>query len=141
MIGERLRKAREARGWSQSALARRAGLTPGHINQIESGHRANPNSETIEALVQALGVSADWLLGREEGEPSGTAPDDLRDLPPDFVRDLVRLPPWMRDRVAGYIRALMEADEEARRPGPKANRSAKQQPHSEEVGVLREQGC
>ena len=38
-MGVRLARLRQMRGWSQVQLARRAGLTPHGISQIESGRR------------------------------------------------------------------------------------------------------
>ncbi|MGD9571317.1 MAG: transcriptional regulator, partial [Thermoleophilia bacterium] len=37
--GRRLRRAREARGLSQAALARRIGFSPSYLNQIEHDQR------------------------------------------------------------------------------------------------------
>lgn len=61
-FGARLVSAREARGWNQSELARRAGLQPAAIGHFERGRR-NPSFANIRALARALDVSADYLLG------------------------------------------------------------------------------
>ena len=60
-IAERLRELREERGLSQSALARRANLTPAAINRIEMGKRS-PTSETIGKLAAGLGVQPGELF-------------------------------------------------------------------------------
>ena len=51
----RLRNEREARCWSKSELARRAGLNHSTIGQIESG-RFRPYDSQLLKLAKALGV-------------------------------------------------------------------------------------
>ena len=58
-IGDRIRTEREARGWSQKELARRAGVTQGLISQIETGK--NKDTKNLAPLALALDVNADWL--------------------------------------------------------------------------------
>ncbi len=38
MTGDKLRRLREQRGWSQAALARRAHLSRQYLNSLERGH-------------------------------------------------------------------------------------------------------
>jgi transcriptional regulator with XRE-family HTH domain len=71
-FGERLRKIRERQELKQSDLARRSGLTPAAISQLESGQR-EPNFSTIIRLANALGTTPNDLLdmGAEiSGDPS-----------------------------------------------------------------------
>ena len=63
VIAERVRKAREWRGWSQQELARRAEIHPVVLNRLEKKHKAGVQAETIRRLAMALRVSADYLLG------------------------------------------------------------------------------
>lgn len=51
-IGDRVRRARLSKGMSQSALAKRIGVTPQSIQSLEAGKVANPRnlSEIAEAL-------------------------------------------------------------------------------------------
>lgn len=61
-MGPRLRALREAKGWSQEELARRAGgLSSGTIRNIEK-YGALPGTATALKLAEALGVSLDELL-------------------------------------------------------------------------------
>jgi Zn-dependent peptidase ImmA (M78 family)/transcriptional regulator with XRE-family HTH domain len=53
-VPARLRLARELRGWSQSELANRGGITPAALSQFESG--AHPADPTLERLGQVLVV-------------------------------------------------------------------------------------
>ena len=45
---------REALGLTQAAVAAEAGLSPSHINMLESGERNNPTMETFMAWGNAL---------------------------------------------------------------------------------------
>ena len=63
IIAERVRTAREWRGWAQTELARRAEIHPVVLNRIEKKHKAGVQAETIRRLALALQVSADYLLG------------------------------------------------------------------------------
>lgn len=61
----RLEAARSARGLRQSELAEKAGLEPSAISHFETGRR-RPSFDNLERLVDALGVTADYLLGRND---------------------------------------------------------------------------
>jgi transcriptional regulator with XRE-family HTH domain len=66
-IGRRVRAARDHLGWSREALAFHSGLSWSAIAQIEAGRRTNVRPATLSALCDALGVTVDYLLGREGG--------------------------------------------------------------------------
>lgn len=60
-MGERIKIARKAKGWSQLELAEKIGLTSGGMSAIESNKR-DASKTTIIKLSETLGVSADYLL-------------------------------------------------------------------------------
>lgn len=60
-MGDRLRRARTARGLSLRTVARRLGVSPSLVSQVETG-RAKPSVSTLYALANELGVSLDELL-------------------------------------------------------------------------------
>lgn len=67
--GPRIREARVKAGMSQEELAVRMqldGLQMGQmaVSRIETGKRLVPDFE-LPLLADALGVSTDWLLGKE----------------------------------------------------------------------------
>jgi len=43
VIGRRIRALREAKGWSQDDLARRAKLTKPYVSMLETGERKQPS--------------------------------------------------------------------------------------------------
>jgi transcriptional regulator with XRE-family HTH domain len=53
---------REAKGMTQRALAKQAGVTPGYVAQLEMGARKNPSLEVLRRLAKALGVPVTELL-------------------------------------------------------------------------------
>jgi transcriptional regulator with XRE-family HTH domain len=80
-FGSSLRAFRERAGWSQSALARKAGLDPSFVNRLESGQRGAERS-VAEALIGALGLApaeADRLLAAGGYLPASLAAVGVED--------------------------------------------------------------
>jgi transcriptional regulator with XRE-family HTH domain len=61
-VGNRLREEREKRGMSLRELARRVGVSPSLVSQIELD-RVNPSVSTLYALVTELGVTMGEVFG------------------------------------------------------------------------------
>lgn len=66
-VAERISKRREELGFSQTDLAKRAGLKPPAISQYESGARS-PSYEALIKLSNALNVTTDYLISGKEFE-------------------------------------------------------------------------
>jgi predicted ATPase/DNA-binding XRE family transcriptional regulator len=60
-FGELLRDHRRSAGYSQEALAERAGLSAGAVSALEQGLRRAPYRDTVEALVKALNLAGSAL--------------------------------------------------------------------------------
>ena len=73
-IGDRIKKARESKGFTQSELAEKIGVAKSTIAGYEKGNR-EPDAVKINALAKALGVSGDYILatGYEQTMPSPEA--------------------------------------------------------------------
>jgi transcriptional regulator with XRE-family HTH domain len=54
-IGNKVKKYREAKGWSSRELAKQAEITPSMLSQIERG-LANPSIQTLKILAKTLDV-------------------------------------------------------------------------------------
>jgi transcriptional regulator with XRE-family HTH domain len=69
--GDRIKEARESRGWTQEQLAGKAQMSKGFLSDVENNKR-NVSAEYVLKIANALGVSLDYLLrgetGREERE-------------------------------------------------------------------------
>lgn len=67
----RLSELRANRQLTQAQLAEKAGLLPAAISHFETGFRF-PTAATLAKLADALGVTIDYLLGRDqEVQPAG----------------------------------------------------------------------
>ncbi|WP_018392529.1 helix-turn-helix transcriptional regulator [Bacillus sp. 37MA] len=84
MIGERIIKLREKRGWSQRELANRAGLNFSVMNRIEIGKRT-VTDQVITVFADLFDVSTDYLLGRNEKPLSDLATDEKEMM--EFIKD------------------------------------------------------
>jgi transcriptional regulator with XRE-family HTH domain len=69
MRGDRLRKLREEKDFSQEKLAEYLGIGQQQIWRYENGE-TKPNTEILAKIAKALDVSADYLLGLTD-EPKG----------------------------------------------------------------------
>lgn len=63
IIGENIKKIRTHMGLSAHQLADKARVSNATISQIESGKRATLQSDTLDKIATALGVTANILLG------------------------------------------------------------------------------
>ncbi len=73
---DRLRAARQSRGWSQREMARQCRLGEAQVNKYEKGH-TDPSATYLATMAEALGVSTDYLLGLTD-KPRGELGDTLR---------------------------------------------------------------
>ena len=72
-VGPRLRAYREQRGLSLRELARRLGVSPSAISQIETG-KSRPSVSTLYSIVSELGMSLDELFGAPKPAQPAAAP-------------------------------------------------------------------
>lgn len=61
-FGNRLKQARENKGYNQKQFADRLGVTPTRLNYWEKDKR-EPDVAIIKQIAQSLDVSSDWLIG------------------------------------------------------------------------------
>ena len=75
-VGKRIRARRKALRVSAEALARAVGISPATIYRYESGEIAKVPSNVLRDIAEALGVTAEALLGHPEQteEDAGLAP-------------------------------------------------------------------
>lgn len=94
----RLRRARETSGWSQTDLAKRAGLQQSALSHYESGAR-RPSFTNLKRLAKALDVSTDYLVGHDAV---------VEKSPKDLARQIERLTPRDRELVRGLVESLLK---------------------------------
>jgi transcriptional regulator with XRE-family HTH domain len=61
-LGLSIRRLREAKGWDQKELARRAAISQPYLSQLETGSRPDPAISVVRKVAKALGVSLDELV-------------------------------------------------------------------------------
>lgn len=101
-FGKRLARLRKAAGYSQRSLADELGISYRVVAYYEAQTEHAP-THLLPALADALGISADQLLGREPVSPR-KAPENRRLL--RRLRLVEKLPPRARQAVLEHIDAL-----------------------------------
>lgn len=89
ILAANIRSARKKLGYSQQALAERAEISPGHMNDLEQG-RKWVSADTLERLADALKLKAFMLL-----------------LPPDPEQESHRHTYNALTRLAGALRGKL----------------------------------
>lgn len=78
MVGKQVARLRKERGWTQTELAARTGLSRGFIAMVEIGQRPDPGMATMCKFARAFKVSLDIfcpdLLTPDETPESATVP-------------------------------------------------------------------
>lgn len=111
-LGERLRHARERKGWTQVYVARTLGITAQALSNYEHDFR-DPDTGVLQRLAEFYGVSTDWLLGRindPQQQPPPTPEEDPLVDPELRVlfRDLKSLDPEDRRLIADIVKRWRE---------------------------------
>lgn len=101
-MGDRLRRARTSRDLSLRTVAKRIGVSPSLISQVETG-RAKPSVSTLYALATELGISLDELLF-VDAKPVGPVPPASAPAPGTLERTEPRLPRDPVQRAASRVR-------------------------------------
>jgi transcriptional regulator with XRE-family HTH domain len=78
-LGEKIKKLRTARGYTQSAFARELDISPGYLSQLEMGLR-KPSRELIGRMADTLGASLDYLLRDEKGPSVEGVPEEIAEF-------------------------------------------------------------
>ena len=79
MTAEKIKKLREARGWTQAELARRLGVTRNGVNSWEQG-LSMPSPACLVELAKVFSVSTDYLLGVESLDSVNVTGLEARDV-------------------------------------------------------------
>ncbi|WP_313489030.1 LexA family protein [Stutzerimonas nitrititolerans] len=93
-IARTLTARREEMGWSETELARRAGINQSTVHRILKGEFQNPQINYIERMARALGLDLVEVLGLRVGEPQGVYA--LNVVPGPHLQNPVPLISWVR---------------------------------------------
>jgi len=69
-VGEIIKAKREEKEYSLIDFAKRIGISPGYLSQLENGHKTNPKLEIILKIIKELEIDIDMLLGLEKSNES-----------------------------------------------------------------------
>jgi transcriptional regulator with XRE-family HTH domain len=116
-FSRRLYQAMRAKDWRQADLHRASGLPKDSISTYYRG-LVLPTSYSLDKLAKALDVQPEWLVPGEAA-PSvssslpleGTPPYEMRVLPWDSKRAMVKINKPIRTKTAVQIIGLVEADD------------------------------
>lgn len=80
LCGKRLLAARLRKGWNQSILAEKSGVSRTTLFQMERGAIPSPRALTLNRLAAALDIPVSWLNPNDEtlSEPAVVAPNPVR---------------------------------------------------------------
>ena len=90
MIGDKVAEKRKQLGWSRIELARRLGVDPTRIYELEHGLRTDCNVSTARRMARVLGCSLDYLA---ETWDMSVDPEPLPEPPPRRPRGRPRKRP------------------------------------------------
>lgn len=79
MIGERLKKLRKERKWTQEDVAKKLNIPRSTYSNYESGKR-EPDFETAQLFAGLFEVSIDYLLGRTDDKQATVQKDPVDKL-------------------------------------------------------------
>jgi putative transcriptional regulator len=63
-LGDKIKQAREQRGWTQQQLSEHAGVRRALISELETGKKEDTTGENLRRLAEALNTSVDYLVGK-----------------------------------------------------------------------------
>lgn len=106
MIGERIKQARIALGYSAEQVAAFLKVSPATIYRYENGDISKLPSKFIKPLAEFLCVTPEYLMGWSEG----SSEDDPNDNPDIriLVRDLSKLSPDQVKQALSVFRAMFK---------------------------------
>lgn len=84
-LGSRLRKARENKGWSQTYVCKKLGISNSTLSGYERDYR-EPDADMISTFSRIYEVTTDYLLGSEK---IVNIPPMLQDIDEDLARKFI----------------------------------------------------
>lgn len=94
-LGQRLRKLRRDRDWTQKEVEQRTGIHQGTITNLERDKVPNPTSNTLESLASLYSVTVDYLL---HGGPTPVTEGEIDINHPPFQALLEAAGEWSEAR-------------------------------------------
>ncbi len=99
-VGEKIKKLRKERSWSQSELGEKVGIPAQNISRYEK-NKAAPRETTLAIFAEAFGLPISEFT-------SLAAPLDIPDLDPE-IAELMRLIPTLEEKDQFVIKRVLKA--------------------------------
>lgn len=92
-LGEKLRELRKKNGLTLEKLATIAGLSKSYIWELENRESPSPSAEKLNALADALGVTADYFIEDDIRSP------EEKHIDKAFFRGYQKLEPSEKEQI------------------------------------------
>lgn len=106
-MGERLKKARKSKGYTQEALAATIGVSRGVITNIEYG-KAEPQPLAIRAICNALDINEQWLTTGKGVMESASKSEKSARLLSDIYNSAKELSEQEQDYILDMIKTFQK---------------------------------
>ena len=114
-LGNRIKTAREARGWNQADLGKAVGVSKAAVSQWEKGAVQNLKIDNLFAVAQVLGMDVrDLVLGTITPRVA-EQPLTYQAIPPrqlELLRNYDNLPKDVQRHIRGLMAALAHSTEQ-----------------------------
>jgi len=108
-LGDRIREYRLKRGFTQSQMAEKLGMTEANFSSYER-NKSIPPGDKLNQIADILNVSIDYLLGRtNDPEPQFEFDEDVRAI----AREMQKLDPSDRAALSQLIKSMRKRGKEA----------------------------
>lgn len=122
-LKDRIAAAMKKKGMSQADLCKATGMGSSKVSQLLKGKTYDPRLSTAILLANALGVSLDWLAGREQS-PAMDAAAVMDDDTVALLRDYEQCTPERRRTIAALTRDLRDQSKESAAASPSREEGA-----------------
>ena len=102
LIGERIKNARKAKGWSQDKLTEKMDISVAFLSRIERG-TSEVNLKRLAEIARYLDVTMEYLI-------SGTVVEDKQYLDRDLYEILIKCPPEKQRLIYDIARIVSGVD-------------------------------
>ena len=98
-FGARIKELRTSQGMTLEQLAQKTGTAKSYIWELENKDPPRPSAEKLSAIAEALGVTVDYLFGRDQ-QSLGDAVDHA------FLREYAVLPEETNEQLRQMAKIL-----------------------------------
>jgi len=106
-LADRIKDARTRAGLSQVALAKRCGIAPPSLHNLESGKSKSMRQSTLLRMAKAVGQAPEWLAFGDSQSVEPPAPSHQSLFEQEFLQDFRKLSAVEKKVVVRMVRSLV----------------------------------